>query len=139
MSTSELKCLSPDQKNRPARVWIGVGAVLGLLGVVAGAAGIHVLKGSLDDGALGTFETAVRFQMYHAFALLFTGLLADRWRSRWTDAAGWLFVLGVLVFSGSLYGLALSGIGVLGAIAPLGGLSLILAWGALAVAALRRS
>ncbi|MCH9010791.1 MAG: DUF423 domain-containing protein [Chloroflexi bacterium] len=139
MSTSELKCLSSDQKNRPARVWIGVGAVLGLLGVVAGAAGIHVLKGSLDDGALGTFETAVRFQMYHAFALLFTGLLADRWRSRWTDAAGWLFVLGVLVFSGSLYGLALSGIGVLGAIAPLGGLSLILAWGALAVAALRRS
>ncbi len=122
----------------PAKLWIGTGAVLGLLGVLAGAAGTHVLKGSLDADALGTFETAVRFQMYHAFALLFTGLLADRRPSRWTDAAGWLFVLGVLVFSGSLYGLALSGIGVLGAIAPIGGLSLILAWAALAIAVLRR-
>ena len=123
---------------KPARVWIGIGAVLGLLGVVAGAAGTHALRGSLDAGGLDTFETAVRFQMYHAFALLFTGLLADRLHSRWMDASGWLFVVGVLVFSGSLYGLALSGIGVLGAIAPLGGLSLILAWAALAVAVLRR-
>jgi uncharacterized membrane protein YgdD (TMEM256/DUF423 family) len=125
--------------SRQARAWIAIGAVLGLLGVVAGAAGIHVLRGSLDPDALDTFETAVRFQMYHAFALLVTGLLADRWRSRWTDAAGWLFVLGVLLFSGSLYGLTLSGIGVLGAIAPVGGLSLILAWAALAAAVLRRS
>lgn len=122
-----------------ARVWIGIGAVLGLLGVVAGAAGTHALRGSLEPGDLDTFETAVRFQMYHAFALLATGLIADRWRSRWTDAAGWLFLLGVLLFSGSLYGLALSGVGVLGAIAPVGGLSLILAWAALAIAALRRS
>ena len=123
---------------RQARVWIGVGAVLGLLGVAAGAAGVHALKGSLDPDALDTFETAVRFQMYHAFALLFTGLLADRRRSRWTDAAGWLFIVGVIIFSGSLYGLALSGIGVLGAVAPVGGLSLILAWAAMAVAVLRR-
>ncbi len=106
---------------------------------MAGAAGTHALRGSLDPGDLNTFETAVRFQMYHAFALLITGLIADRWRSRWTDAAGWLFVLGVLVFSGSLYGLALSGIGVLGAIAPVGGLSLILAWAALAIAVWRRN
>ncbi len=125
--------------DKQARAWIAVGAMLGLLGVVAGAAGTHVLRGSLDPGALGTFETAVRFQMYHALALLVTGVLADRWRSRWTDAAGWLFVAGVFVFSGSLYGLALSGIGVFGAIVPVGGLSLILAWAALAVAALRRS
>ncbi len=122
-----------------ARVWIGAGAALGLLGVLAGAAGTHVLRGGIDASALDTFETAVRFQMYHAFALLVTGVLADRWRSRWTDAAGWLFVLGVLLFSGSLYGLALSGIGVLGAIAPVGGLSLMLAWAALAIAVLRRS
>ncbi len=122
-----------------ARVWIGIGAVLGLLGVVAGAAGTHALRGSLEPGDLDTFETAVRFQMYHAFSLIVTGLLADRWRSRWTDAAGWLFLLGALLFSGSLYGIALSGVGVLGAIAPVGGLSLILAWAALAIAVLRRS
>ncbi len=125
--------------NSRARVWIGVGAVLGLLGVLAGAAGTHVLRGSLDAGDLGTFETAVRFQMYHAFALLFTGLLADRWPSRWMDAAGWLFFAGVLVFSGSLYALALSGIGILGAIAPIGGLALILAWAALAIGVLKKS
>ena len=77
--------------------------------------------------------------MYHAFALLVTGLLADRWRSPWINAAGWLFVLGVIVFSGSLYALALTGVGALGAIAPVGGLSLILAWAALVTAALRRS
>ncbi len=113
--------------------------MLGLLGVVAGAAGTHVLRGSLDPGALGTFETAVRFQMYHAFALLVTGLLADRWPSRWINSAAILFVLGTVLFSGSLYALALSGIGAFGAVAPVGGLSLILAWAALAVAALRRS
>ena len=136
----ESKSSSVDAANSNlARIWIGIGAVLGLLGVVAGAAGTHALRGSLEPGDLDTFETAVRFQMYHAFALLATGLIADRWRSRWTDAAGWLFLLGALLFSGSLYGLALSGVGVLGAIAPVGGLSLILAWAALAIAALRRS
>ncbi len=140
LTTWQSKSSSADAATgNMARVWIGIGAVLGLLGVVAGAAGTHALRGSLEPGDLDTFETAVRFQMYHAFALLATGLIADRWRSRWTDAAGWLFVLGVLVFSGSLYGLALSGIGVLGAIAPVGGLSLILAWAALAIAVLRRS
>ena len=101
--------------------------MLGLLGVVAGAAGIHALRGSIDAGALDTFETAVRFQMYHVFALLVTGILADRWPSRWFNAAGMLFVIGTVLFSGSLYALALSGIGALGAVAPVGGLSLILA------------
>lgn len=139
-TTTELKEQSPEKKKVvPARAWIGVGAILGLIGVLAGAAGTHALRDSLEPGSLATFETAVRFQMYHAIALLVTGLLADRWRSRWTDAAGWLFVIGVVIFSGSLYALALSGIGILGAVAPIGGLSLILAWAALAVAALRRS
>ena len=74
--------------SRPTRFWIGIGALLGLLGVIAGAAGTHALRGSIDAGALNTFETAVRFQMYHAFALLVTGLMADRWPSRWINAAG---------------------------------------------------
>ena len=77
--------------------------------------------------------------MYHAFALLVTGLMADRWPSRWINSAAILFVLGTVLFSGSLYALALSGIGAFGAIAPVGGLSLILAWLAVAVAVLKKS
>ncbi len=80
------------------RYWIGLGAVFGLLSVVAGALGVHALRDTLDPGALNTFQTATRFQMYHALALVLTGLLVDRWPSRMLVAAGWLFTTGVVVF-----------------------------------------
>ena len=121
-----------------ARIWLAAGALFGLLAVVAGAAGTHALRDALDADALRVFETAARFQMYHALALLAVGLLAIRRRSLALNVAGALFALGTLLFSGSLYALALSGVGVLGAVAPVGGVCLMAGWAALAIAALRR-
>ena len=120
------------------RVWLCVGAALGLLAVVAGAAGTHALRDALEADALRVFETAARFQMYHALALLATGLLAMRRQSRWVVAAGALFALGTLLFSGSLYALALTGASMLGAVAPVGGVCLMAGWGMLGVAAVVR-
>ena len=113
------------------RLWMAVGAIFGLLSVVAGALAVHSLRGVLEAGALDTFGTAARFQMYHALALLATGLLADRRRSRLITMAGGFFTAGIVLFSGSLYILALTGIGAFGAVAPVGGLSLIAGWAAL--------
>ena len=111
---------------------------MGLLGVVAGAMGVHALRDMLDARALSTFETGVRFQMYHALALLAVGLLAGRWKTGFVKLSGVLFTAGVVLFSGSLYILAITGIGVFGAIAPLGGLSLMAAWTSLIVGAIRQ-
>ena len=113
------------------RFWMAVGAIFGLLSVVAGALAVHSLRAVLDSGALNTFETAARFQMYHALALLATGLLADRGGSRLITMAGGFFTAGIVLFSGSLYILAFTGIGAFGAVAPVGGVSLIAGWTAL--------
>ena len=126
---------------KASRIWVVVGATLGLLGVVAGALGAHALRGVLETNALATFQTAVRFQMYHALALLFTGLLSSRWTSwvkRLVNAAGWLFTFGTVIFSGSLYILALTDIGLFGAIAPIGGACLLAGWASLALGVIRR-
>ena len=114
-----------------------MGAIFGLLGVVAGAIGVHTLRGTLDPSALDTFGTAVRFQMYHSLALLATGLLADRWKSRLFSLAGALFIAGILLFCGSLYILAIADIGVFGAVAPVGGVTLIAAWTSLTIGTIR--
>ena len=121
-----------------SRVLIMAGGILGLLGVVAGAMGVHALRDVLDAKALNTFETGVRFQMYHALALLAVGSLAGRWKTGFVKLSGVLFTVGVVLFSGSLYILAITGIGVFGAIAPLGGLSLMAAWTSLIVGAIRQ-
>ena len=121
-----------------SRVLIMAGGILGLLGVVAGAMGVHALRDVLDAKALNTFETGVRFQMYHALALLAVGSLAGRWKTGFIKLSGVLFTAGVVLFSGSLFILAITGIGVFGAIAPLGGLSLMAAWTSLIVGAIRQ-
>ena len=121
---------------RPSII-IAIAAALGLLAVVAGAAGTHALRDALDAGALRTFETAARFQMYHALAFLAVGILATRWQTRALTISAILFIGGTLLFSGSLYILALSGIGVFGAIAPIGGVCLMAGWASLIIAALR--
>lgn len=136
--TNPQTTLSSVPSAAPARLWLAAGALFGLLAVVAGAAGTHMLRDALDADALRVFETAARFQMYHALALLVVGLLAMRRRSLALNVAGALFALGTLLFSGSLYALALSGVGVLGAVAPVGGVCLMAGWAALAIAALRR-
>lgn len=120
-----------------ARVCMTAGAVFGLMGVASGAMGAHWLQNILDPGDLKTFETAIRYQMYHALALLATGVAADRWRVVWFTWACWFFTAGVVLFSGSLYLLVFSGIGIFGAVAPLGGVCLMAAWASLAVGALR--
>ena len=130
--------LNADNGSRSWAAWVAVGAILGLLGVAMGAAGTHALEGRLDADALDTLETAVRFQMYHAIALVAVGGLGIVWQSRAVAISCGLLTFGVIVFCGSLYLIALADIGAFGAVAPVGGLSLMAGWGALAVGALRR-
>jgi uncharacterized membrane protein YgdD (TMEM256/DUF423 family) len=117
------------------RSFLLIAAIFGGLGVGLGAFGAHGLRARLSPEMLAVFETGVRYHMYHALALLAVAALLPRMDSRALVAAGWLFTGGIVVFSGSLYVLALSGITVLGAITPLGGLAFLAGWVALAVAA----
>ena len=118
-----------------ANLFISLGALSGLLAVTFGAFGAHALRGRLDDYAMGVFEIAVQYHFYHALALVAVGLLAlHHPHTALLRSSGWLFVLGLVVFSGSLYALSLSGIKWLGAITPLGGLAFIAGWACLAVA-----
>lgn len=120
------------------RTFFALGAIFGGLGVAAGAFGAHGLRGRIDADMLAVFETAARYQMYHALALLAVAWAVGRWPDGWAATAGWCFVAGIAVFSGSLYALALSGVRVLGAITPLGGIAFMAGWALLAVTALRR-
>ena len=119
------------------RLFFGLGALFGLVGVAAGAFGAHALRDRLAPDLLAVFEVGVRYQLVHALALLATAWAAGRWPGGGTHAAGWLFVAGTVVFSGSLYLLALTGQRWLGAVTPLGGLALLAGWASLAWAALR--
>lgn len=118
-----------------ANLFISLASVSGLLAVAFGAFGAHALRGRLDDYAMGVFETAVQYHFYHSLALLAVGVLAlSQPQTALLKSSGWLFLLGLLVFSGSLYILSLTGIKWLGAITPLGGLAFIAGWGCLAAA-----
>lgn len=119
------------------RTFLALGAVLAGLAVAAGAFGAHGLRGRLTPELLEVFETAARYQMYHALGLLAVAWAAARWPSGTVVLAGWLMVAGIVVFSGSLYVLSLTGIRWLGAITPLGGVAFMAGWVALAVAAWR--
>ena len=118
------------------RVWLVLGAANGLLSVAAGAFGAHALKGNLSEKMLTVFETAARYQMYHALALLAVGWMASQTSSRRIHVAGWAFSIGIVLFSGSLYALALSGVGAFGAITPLGGVGFLVGWASLLWSAL---
>jgi len=110
------------------RTFFSLGAAFGALGVAAGAFGAHGLKGRLTPEMLAVFETGVRYHLIHALGLLAVAWASTRWASAAIRAAGWLFVVGILVFSGSLYVLTLTGIRGLGAITPLGGVAFIAGW-----------
>ena len=114
---------------------LAAGAINGGLAVAAGAFGAHALKERLTDKALAVFEIGARYQMYHALAIVLCAALAGGLAGART--AGWLFQAGIVVFSGSLYALALTDVKVLGAITPLGGLAFIAGWIWLAISALR--
>jgi uncharacterized membrane protein YgdD (TMEM256/DUF423 family) len=117
--------------------WFAVGALACGLGVGLGAFGAHGLKARVSADLLVIFETGVRYQMYHALALLAVGWASTRWPGTLVNTSGWLFVAGILVFSGSLYVMTFTGLRWLGAITPIGGLCFILGWLALAMAAMR--
>ncbi len=118
--------------------WFVTGAIAAALGVAAGAFGAHGLKSVAPPEMVAIFETGARYHQIHALGILAAAWAADRWPGPWPGAAGWCFVAGIAVFSGSLYLLALTGQRWLGAITPLGGLAFIAGWIALAVAAWRR-
>ena len=110
-----------------------VAAVMGFLGVAFGAFGAHGLRNRLSPEMLAVFEIGVRYQMYHVFALLAVAVaIAHFGRARLLLIAGWSFIAGVLIFSGSLYAVALTGTGMFGAITPIGGVGLLLGWACLA-------
>lgn len=116
--------------------WARAGSILMFLSVALGAFAAHGLKEKLDAGLLAVFETGVRYQVYHALALFVVAWLVSRGPSRSTQAAGWCFIAGILLFSGSLYALALSGVRKLGMITPIGGLLFLIGWAALAFGAI---
>lgn len=116
------------------RLFFLMGALSAFVGVAAGAFGAHGLKSRLGEDMLAVFETGVRYQMYHAFALFAVAWAHARWPGALTSAGGWLFLAGTVVFSGSLYALSLTGQRWLGAVTPLGGLAFLAGWLCLAAA-----
>jgi uncharacterized membrane protein YgdD (TMEM256/DUF423 family) len=119
------------------RLFLAIAAGFGGLAVAMGAFASHALKDRLTERSIEIFETASRYQMYHALALLLVGLWLSRSEPTSTllTVTGFAFIVGVLLFSGSLYALSLSGIKWLGAITPLGGVAFLVGWGCLAIAA----
>ena len=110
------------------RVFFVLGALSAFIGVAAGAFGAHGLKGRMSAEMLSVFEVGVRYQMYHAFALIAAAWVQATWPSSIVIAGGWLFVIGTILFSGSLYLMSVSGVRWLGAITPLGGLAFLAGW-----------
>ena len=138
---------------RVSRLFLMIGALSAAVSVAAGAFGAHALRARIEPRLLEVFETAARYQMYHALALIAVALVLAHVRARGGDssaavlgpapgtrltvASGWLFVIGTALFSGSLYAMTVTGIRALGAITPLGGVAFIAGWVCLAVAAMR--
>lgn len=117
-----------------AKTFLVIAALSGLLAVIIGAFGAHGLKSKISEEMLAVYNTGVQYHFYHLLVLLVTGLLLLKWpEAQAFKIAGWLFIAGMLVFSGSLYILAITGIRWLGAITPLGGLAFIGGWLALAI------
>lgn len=110
------------------RVWLLIGSIYGFVAVALGAFGAHALKERLSAEMLSVWRTAVEYQFYHALALLLVGVLSRQMPSATLNAAGLCFTVGVLLFSGSLYVLALSDVSVFGAITPFGGILFLAGW-----------
>ena len=118
------------------KTFLLIGALFAFLGVAFGAFGAHGLRSRLSPEMLAVFETAVRYQMYHALALLLVGLMMAPMGGPMIRTAGWAFAIGIVLFSGSLYALALTGTTTFGAITPIGGLAFLVGWGCLIIAGL---
>lgn len=116
------------------KLFLMLGSISGFLSVALGAFGAHALKEKLDEYSLGIFHTGVTYQTTHALAMILVALLI-KWYPDSTGLtwAGWSFVVGTLIFSGSLYTLAMTGIKVMGAITPIGGVLFLIGWALLAI------
>jgi uncharacterized membrane protein YgdD (TMEM256/DUF423 family) len=112
------------------------GTLFGMLGITAGAFGSHYLKNKFTPEDLSIFEVAVRYQMYHALALIALAAILGWMSSNWIVATGWCWIFGTLIFSASLYLLVFTGVRTWGAVTPIGGILLVAGWGLLVVAAL---
>jgi uncharacterized membrane protein YgdD (TMEM256/DUF423 family) len=117
------------------KLFIILGALNGFIAVALGAFGAHGLEGKIPDKYLETWQTAVQYQMFHAVGLLVLGLLAGKSDSPLINWSGWLMLIGIILFSGSLFVLSVTQIKVLGAITPLGGVSFLVAWVLMIIAA----
>ncbi|MGN7396613.1 DUF423 domain-containing protein [Peribacillus frigoritolerans] len=117
------------------KLFIILGALNGFIAVALGAFGAHGLEGKIPDKYLETWQTAVQYQMFHAVGLLVLGLLAGKMDSPLINWSGWLMLIGIILFSGSLFVLSVTQIKVLGAITPLGGVSFLVAWVLMIIAA----
>ena len=120
------------------RIFLTVGGAFAFLGVAGGAFGTHVLKSRISPEMLSVFEVGVRYQMYHAFALIATAWLQSQWPSMITIVSGLLFIVGIILFSGSLYLLSLGSFAWLGPITPVGGFAFLLGWVFMVAAAVKR-
>lgn len=120
------------------RLFLAWGAASAFVAVAAGAFGAHALEASMAADLLEIFETAAQYQLIHAFAIILSGMLCARRRGRSAPLAGWLFLIGTFLFSGSLYTLALSGVRTWGAVTPLGGVAWLGGWAVLTLAGIRR-
>lgn len=107
---------------------LGLGSFFAASAVAAGAFGAHFLKNVLDAPMLAVFDTATRYQMYHALGLCIVAWAVDRYPEKRLEPAGWFFVIGILLFSGSLYGVSLTGMRWLGAVTPVGGVAFLVGW-----------
>lgn len=118
------------------KTFLLIGSLAGFLAVALGAFGAHGLRGRLSPEMLAVFETGVRYHMYHALAIVLVSLILGRMDGWLIRTAGWAFTIGLVLFPGSLYLLALTGVTVLGAITPIGGVAFLIGWACLAVAAI---
>ncbi|MCU0621999.1 MAG: DUF423 domain-containing protein [Gemmatimonadales bacterium] len=120
------------------RTFFALGALLAGLAVAAGAFGAHALRARLEPRDLEIFETAARYQFYHGLALIATAWAVERWPGPPASTAGWLFLAGIALFSGSLYLMVLTGSRWLGAVTPFGGVCFMVGWALLAWGAVRK-
>ena len=118
------------------KTFLLLGAIAAFLAVILGAFGAHALRGRLSPDMMAVFQTGVQYHVYHALALILVSAIMGRMSGWLIQTAGWCFVAGIVLFSGSLYLLAVTGVAVLGAITPIGGLAFLIGWACLAFAAI---
>ncbi len=119
------------------RLFFMIGSIAAFLGVAFGAFAAHMLKTRLPEDLFNIFEVGVRYHFYHALALFAAAWACTRWPGNLTTLSGWLFLAGIIIFSGSLYVLSISGVRWLGAITPIGGLAFLAGWACLFIAAFK--